>query len=311
MERKAIAAPLGVVVIAAVAWFTLRPAGLRFESLRVVPPAPGECVGRVEATVVNGTSEAVDIGSLVVRQDGRDRRSRCFSVFPLKEGGPEFATFAPGAPIYRGRSALEPGASRVLVAAVARLRGGAAARLSIHGEVYARPESARKGVTLETLPADLDPAAWPLPIMMGPEALDRALREGHELSIAVDSAALPGAGEFALEIGPGGHARGGGWGRWPGRPDGSQVFQASGTLTPAQQASLRAAVRAAPFAAFLADPGNLDVEDGRPVHLLVAAGPAVFAACSQEEDYVAAGLKPLLDHLRDLLRDLPDAERGR
>jgi len=307
--RKAIAVPLGVVVLAAIAWFAFRPTGLRVGSLRVVPPPPGECVGRVEATVVNGTWESVALGRLLVVQVGKEKGFP-YSIYPLKGSGPEFATSGADAPFFGVDRTLEPRASCVLAARMVRVRSGAAAGFPIHGEIYADRDDA-EAVTLRTLPVEIDPAAWPLPVTIDPESLDRALGGGHDLFIAVDSAALPGGGGFDLEIGTSGRARGGGWGRLAERANSKDRFRAAGMLTPAQKASLRAAVRAAPFAAYRTDPKHLGWEDGHPVRLFVAAGPAAFAASSQVEDFRAAGLEPLLEHFRVLLLDLPDAGSDR
>jgi len=309
VERKAVVVSLGVVVVAAAAWFTFRPTGVRIGPLRVVPPAPGECIGRIEATVVNGTSETVQIGRLKVLQDGKNLDS-ILDIFPLEASGPVFATFATYLSGDDGPGVLEPGASRLLSAGIVRVRGGAAARVALHGEIYGGMTD-EGAVTLKTLPVDVAPDAWPLPTTMSTEALDRALREGQELSIVLDWWGMPGGGRFALRIGPGGAARGRGDEGLEGRPNPEAAFRAAGTLTPEQQKRLRAAVRAAPLGSFHPDPKYLRWNDGRRVRLLVAAGPAALVACSLEEDFEAGGLAPLLEQLRVLLRDLPDAEVGR
>ena len=316
MERKAIAVSLGVVVIAAIAWFTFCPTGLRVGSLRVVPPAPGECVGRVEATVVNGTSDAIWVGRLTVLQDGH-RPDGLGNRYPLGRRNsfgredPLFVNFGASAtrvPFDRGQSILEPGASCVVGVGFVRVRGGAAARISIQGQILAHRID-EETAALRTPPVDVDPAVWPLPVTMGPEALDRAMGEGHEISIVLEEAGMPGGPWVYLEIGPGGRARAGGHG---GRSRADELLArvpASGRLTPEQQASLRAAVRSAPFSAFRVDPQWVD--DGHQVRLLVAAGSAAFAGDAQEEEFGAAGLGPLLEHLRIHLCDLPDAGGGR
>jgi hypothetical protein len=106
--------------------------GVHVTSLLVVPPAPGECIGRIEATVVNRTSHAVEVGGLHVRLDDRGGLSEYIDsrVFPLREGGPEFWMFSTRYPVYGGERTLGPWSSCVRGLNVIRVRGGGAVPVS-------------------------------------------------------------------------------------------------------------------------------------------------------------------------------------
>jgi hypothetical protein len=278
--------------------------GLRAAPLRVVPPAPGECVGAVEVTVFNDGPETAHVGRLYVLQDGK-ASDNAGAGPQFGPDGPEFETFDAFDESYE----LAPGASCVLRKPMVRAHAGAPRVVAVRGQAVAFPSpDARRELT--TPPVEVDPSAWPVPEPMTPAALDRALAAGSGLRVVFYDIAMPLGGMCSLDVSPDGAAHGAGLGRFAGRAD-FEDFCAAGALTQAQQDALRVAVRAASFAAYRPDPRWRHVADGRGVRLLVAAGPAAFAACSQWPDFHAAGLTPLCETLRAAACDLADrvAER--
>ncbi len=277
---------------------TARAGGLYVEPLRVVPPAAGECVGWVEVTIVNEGSAPVRVGCLDILQPdepsgstGRDAECGL--------DGPLFEMFDTN---FASRT-LEPGGACVVRNPFVRTRSGGPKSVRLRGQAVAFAAS-DVAATLTTEPVSVDLAEWPVPRTLTSEALDHALVAGHGTHIVFREHFMPRGGVIELEVRPDGSAHGVGV---DSRPDGTglMLHRAAGALTPAQQEALRAFVHAAPFSAFRVDPRSRQAMDGHVVRLLVAAGPAAFASWSQGEDFRAAGLTPLLQRLRDLLRELP------
>ena len=273
---------------------------VRVTPLRVVPPDAGECVGRVEVTVENGTSEPVHLGRLHVLQDGAVSDRWDTPNPQLGPEGPAFATFDSGAP---GRD-LEPGASCVLVKTVLRSREARARPVTMRAEVLVFTGETRQP-TLATDPVEVDSGAWPVPLPVTADALDRALAGGHGLRVLLFSNAMPGGGKFWLDVGPDYDARAAGDGRRAGRPGSASGFRCGAVLTPGKAAALLAAIRGAPFTAFRHDPRHRTWEDGHVVRLLLAAGPAAVAARTPIDAIPRAALPPPGPHQPRQVRDLP------
>lgn len=278
---------------------TARVGGLYVGPLRVIPLAAGECVGWVEVTIVNEGSAPAQVGSLSILQPDEPSGSVGRGA-EAEVDGPLFEMYDT---IYTSLT-LEPGGSRVLRNPIVRVRRGVEHPVRLRGQALAF--SVRDVcATLTTEPVSVDLAEWPVHATLTREALDLARAAGHEVHIVFSDHALPHGGWSRLEVRPDRSAHGEGSGRQTD-PHDFEAFSASGPLTPTQQDALRAFVMAAPFEAFRVDPQSRRVMDGHVVNLLVAAGPAAFASWSQERDFRAAGLVPLLRHLRGLLRELPE-----
>lgn len=282
--------------------------GVRVGPLRVIPPAPGESIGRAEVTVFNGSPVNIEVGSLEVLQDGESVDGIGNGPL-LGTGGPPFATF--GASDVCGPSlVLAPGDSCVLTRPMVVADPHAEATVSVQGQVILSSDTGDR-TAWTSAPRDIRPGEWPRPEPMTEEALDRALAAGRGLTVVLQENSMPTGGIVVLAVEPDGRACGWGWGGLPGKTSESRSipFRASGTLTPGDQEALHAAVRVAPFAAYVAHPEMwAGMDDGHPVRLLVTAGPAAFAASSQEKDFRDAGLRPLLEHLRGVLRGLPEID---
>jgi hypothetical protein len=280
--------------------------GMRIGPLRVVPPGPGECVGRFEVEVVNGGTAAkgVDLENFRVLQRGAAWDDPLFNDLQIGSDGPPLATF----PAAIGRVLLRPGESCVLAKLAVRLPERPPRRVAIQGLVQSSGISSNRFFTtdgwgsLTTAAVEVDASAWPLPAPLTAEAFDTVRASGSGPRISFAEAAMPSGGVWFLVIEPDGRATGWGFGR--GFGVGPTRFRA-GTLTASQRSALDLALRAGRFEAFRADPRWLDYHDGDRICLVVAAGPAGFTAFTMVEDFRAAGLEPLLDHLRAILRELP------
>jgi hypothetical protein len=143
-----------------------------------------------------------------------------------------------------------------------------------------------------------DPKDWPVAEPLTSESLQRAFGGGGPVRIAFYEIMLPTGGLSVFELEPDANARSLVWG------DGGPLAGA-GRLDDARRAELVAAIRAAPLAAFHADPKYRGWFDGHRVRLFVSAGRSACVLSSMVDDFRAAGLEPLLEHLRSLARELP------
>lgn len=245
--------------------------GVRLADVRVVPPAPGECVGRVEATVENHTGDAMRVvGWRLIDPPEQAPGSRAFD------------SFSPAV----DEIGVAPGGKCVVSALVLRRPGAQVPSSALFQVLAFAPDRREVGA-----PVGVDVRGWPTPQPLTPEALDRAIADGHPLVVRFQGADPPRRDAFELALdGTRGSAT-----ILRGRFQFGTI--APRELTEPQRRELGEALRRAPYARFPARVQGETTAD--PVRLLVAVGPYAFVGDSEVSDFEDAGLDPLLEHLRD------------
>ena len=284
-----------VVLVALAAAACSSSTTLHVTPVRAVLPAHGECVGSVEVTVVNEGSRAVNVGKLSLLMTAE----RHGMEPPDKAPGAALAMFEPP---WTGEPLLAPGETRVLRNTVVRTLAAPSEPFDVQASVPAfNQDNARSEWTSDSV--TFDPSAWPVAEPLTAEAIDRAVAEGREVRVLLYELNGEGWGVRMLDVRGDGTAAGLAAGTFG--DSNRNAVASGGTLDPAQRAELIAAVRAAPLAAFRADPEEARTFDGHRVRLLVAAGRSACQMSGMVADFRAAGLEPLLERLRALIASLP------
>lgn len=285
---------LAVLVLALSAAACHSATAVHVTPVRAVLPPNGECVGTIETTVVNEGSRAVNVGPLYLvmfeERPGMDA--------PREEPGAALAMFEPP---WTGQPLLAPGETRVLKNTVVRTLVSPsssfrmAARVPTFNQDNARSEWTSDSVLFET-------SEWPVALPLTSESIDRAVSEGSGVRVLFHETAGRAGGVRMLDVRGDGAASALAAGTF-GHAVGDAIVGA-GTLDAAQRAELVAAIREAPLAEFRAvPPGNSP--DTPRVRLLIAAGRSARELSGTEAEFTAAGLQPLVERLRALIKSLP------